>query len=128
MQQAVSAGTTTAAVQAAPAVPQAVTAAMAPDSTADKIRSLVNVAVAPKTDATGLDAQTLANARKFETLAIIQAGVQDLVTAVVPANTTSTPTMKMMLSMAAFTLPLSAMKKTRPSLSVFWPVLPRQAL
>ena len=83
LQHAVSTGTTTAAVQAVPAVPQAVTAAMAPDSNADKIRSLVNVAVAPQTDATGLDAQTLANARKFETLAIIRAGVQELVTAVV---------------------------------------------
>ncbi|WP_298861959.1 LysM peptidoglycan-binding domain-containing protein [uncultured Sulfitobacter sp.] len=82
VQLAVAAGTTT-PMQAAPSVPEAVTAAVSPDSTADKIRSLVNAAVAPQANTTNIDAETLANARKFETLAIIQAGVQQLVTAVV---------------------------------------------
>lgn len=55
----------------------------AAESTADKIRSLVNASVAPQANGANLDADTLANVRKFETLAIIQAGVQELVTAVV---------------------------------------------
>lgn len=63
-----------------------VAAPAAPLNTADKIRSLVNAAVAPQDSTSNLDAATLANARKFETLAIIQAGVQELVTAVVKGN------------------------------------------
>jgi hypothetical protein len=82
VQLAAAAGDTT-AVQPAPAIPQAIADAISPATTADKIRSLVNAAVAPQADLTNLDAQTMANARKFETLAIIQAGVQELVTAVV---------------------------------------------
>lgn len=73
----------TSAIQSAPALPKVVASAIVPSSTADKIRSLVTAAVAPQADITNLDAETLANARKFETLAIIQAGVQELVTAVV---------------------------------------------
>lgn len=79
VQLAVAAGN----VQTAPPLPEPVEAAVAPASTADKIRSLVTAAVAPQADITNIDAETLANARKFETLAIIQAGVQELVTAVV---------------------------------------------
>lgn len=82
VQLAVAAGNT-GTVPTAPALPEPVAAAVAPASTADKIRSLVTAAVAPQADITNIDAETLANARKFETLAIIQAGVQELVTAVV---------------------------------------------
>ena len=79
VQLAAAAGNTS----AAPTVPTAVVDAISPMSTADKIRSLVNAAVAPQADITNIDAETLAKAHRFETLAIIQTGVQELVTAVV---------------------------------------------
>lgn len=86
VQRAVAAGDTS----TTPELPQTVTEAVTPntsvDTTADKIRSLVNAAIAPADAPLGLDPETLANARKFETLAIIQAGVQELVTAVVKGD------------------------------------------
>ncbi|MEH6645357.1 LysM peptidoglycan-binding domain-containing protein [Sulfitobacter sp.] len=70
----------------APKAPEpAAVALTAPDTTANKIRSLVNAALTPSTQPE-LDKNTLSNARRLETLAIIHAGMQELVTAVVKGN------------------------------------------
>lgn len=56
------------------------------DSTANKIRSLVSAAITAPTVASSVDEQTLRNAQRLETLAIIHAGVQELVAAVVKGD------------------------------------------
>jgi len=92
----VSTTTSAAPVVAEPVAPApvAAVAAVAPaptetdelgQSTADKLRSLVATSVAPSPTPT-LDEKTIANAKRLETLAIIHAGVQELVAAVVAGN------------------------------------------
>jgi nucleoid-associated protein YgaU len=80
--QALAAGQSSVAPQAPAPAPKALTSQ---GTTANKIRSLVNAALMPSTQP-GLDTDTVRNARRLETLAIIHAGVQELVTAVVKGN------------------------------------------